>query len=112
MASYWFIFSDYYYYNQTEDQEATLNCSVESMPYTTYSGFVAPADPYIIIDEVIYTFWDALCEHFHKYGVQDMCENKTSCTFMVTGANIGSSCGNTKDVIAGLFVRYHCVRKC
>ncbi|XP_076092484.1 uncharacterized protein LOC143063919 isoform X2 [Mytilus galloprovincialis] len=103
----------HYYYNQTEGQVAILDCSEEVKTYDSYIDFVPPEDVYIVIDEVIYTFFDARCIHTAQYGVYHQCEreHKTTCTFDVTGSNVASSCGNTLEKIGGLFVRYHCVRE-
>jgi hypothetical protein len=43
------------------------------------------------------------------HGVADMCENKTSCSFDVTNANVGSSCGT--NGVGGLYITYHCISK-
>ena len=81
---------------------------------SSYTGYVQPADPYIVIDAVKYTYYD--CIHTETYGVVNMCEGKTDCSFEASNANIGSSCGTDTDIgdhkgLAGLFITWHCVRK-
>ena len=104
----------YYYYNTTEELEATLSCVPEKEPYSSYHGYIAPMDPYIKIDGVRYVFYNHKCNHSDPYGVRDMCESKTECMFNVTNANVGSSCGSTEyglNVQAGLYIVYHCISK-
>ena len=112
--SIFFFLSVYYYYNTTEELEATLTCVPEKEPYSSYRGYTAPMDPYIKIDGVRYVFYNHKCNHSDPYGVRDMCESKTECTFNVTNANVGSSCGSTEyglNGLAGLYIVYHCVSK-
>ena len=69
-----------------------------------YVGYI---NPYIVVDEVRYTFED--CQHYDIYGVKNLCDNETTHSFLITNENVGSSCGTGGD--AGLYIRYHCVRK-
>ena len=103
----YFLFTAYYYYDRLEGQTTSLSCNGERTSYDTYVGFVRPPDPYIIIDDVRYTY--RKCNHTDIHGVADMCENKTSCSFEVTNANVGSSCG--KNGVGGLYIIYHCISK-
>jgi hypothetical protein len=47
--------------------------------------------------------------HGDKYGVQNLCDGHTACSFDVTNSNVGSSCGS--DGKASLQVSYNCKRK-
>jgi len=49
------------------------------------------------------------CSHGDKYGIQNMCDGHTACSFDVTNSNVGSSCG--ADGKAALQVSYNCKRK-
>jgi len=85
-------------------------CNSEIQAVESYTDFVPPLDVYMIIDNVTYelpSFYG--CLHSLTYGVKDMCDNKTTCSFLVTNANVASSCGT--DGAASLWVRYHCVSK-
>jgi len=99
--------TDYHYTHGKEGNTIALSCSKEVVSYSSYSGFVAPAAPYIVVDDIEYTFED--CSHTKNYGIKDKCDNRTSCSFTVTNTYVGSSCG--KGGVAGLKVQYHCVRK-
>ena len=99
--------TDYHYIHGKEGDTMSLSCSKEVVSYSSYSGFVAPVAPYIVVDDIEYTFDD--CSHTKNYGIKDKCDNRTSCSFTVTNTYVGSSCG--KGGVAGLKVQYHCVRK-
>ena len=88
-----------------EGRTASISCDGEKTTDYNYVGYVAPPDPYIKIHDVRYTFRD--CNFTDTYGVADMCENKTSCSFTVSGANVGSACGTNGD--AGLYITYYCI---
>ena len=104
-----FLILDYFYNTYDEGDETSLSCDSEIQSgLVSYSDYIKPVSPYIIIDAVRYTYYD--CDHTETFGVKDMCENKTECTFDVTNANIGSSCGVDTGV-GGLFITWHCVRK-
>jgi hypothetical protein len=51
----------------------------------------------------------SMCSHGDKYGIRNLCDGRTSCSFDVTNSNIGSSCG--ADGEASLQVSYNCERK-
>ena len=89
----------------------SLSCVQENEPYTTFAGYVAPPDPYIVIDAVHYVFYNHECNHSDAHGVKDFCEGQTSCSFNVTNANVGSSCGTDDGGIAGIYVVHHCISK-
>ena len=102
-----YLFTDYYYAHGREGSVISINCNSEIRSYSSYTGYDAPAAPYIIVDDVQYTFED--CSHTDNYGIKNTCDNKTSCSFTVTNTLIGSSCGKGGE--AALKLQYHCVRK-
>ena len=102
-----FFFSAYYYVDGLESETVLLTCDGEKTVYYTYTDFVSPPDPYIIIDDVRYTYRE--CNHTDIYGVADMCENQTSCDLYISNANVGSSCATNGR--GGLYVTYHCISK-
>ena len=77
-----------------EGDRATLNCAVE------YNETIQ-------LSSVLYNY--STCSHGDKYGIQNLCDGRTSCSFDVTNSNVGSICG--ADGKASLQVSYNCKRK-
>ena len=77
-----------------EGDRAMLNCSDE------YNETIQ-------LSSVLYSY--SMCSHGDKYGIQNLCDGHTSCSFDVTNSNVGSSCGS--DGKATLQVSYNCKRK-
>ena len=50
-----------------------------------------------------------MCIHHSIFGIQKLCQKKTVCTFNVTNAVVGSSCGGQS--LSALEITYHCVGK-
>jgi hypothetical protein len=61
----------------------------------------------IQISSVLYNY--SMCSHDDKYGIQNLCDGHTACSFDVTNSNVGSSCGS--DGKAALQVSFNCKRK-
>ena len=61
----------------------------------------------IQISSVLYNY--STCSHADKYGIQNLCDGNTACSFDVTNSNVGSSC--EADGKASLQVSYNCKRK-
>ncbi|CAG2230732.1 unnamed protein product [Mytilus edulis] len=99
--------SHYYYTNKKEGDTVSLSCNSEKVSYTSYSGFAAPSDPYIVVDDILFTY-DS-CSHTNNHGIKNKCDNQTACNFVVTNTLVGSSCGN--GGVGGLKIQYHCVRE-
>lgn len=55
-------------------------------------------------------YTNGMCIHNEIFGVKNICNGKTSCSFNVTNSNIGSSCGANGN--ATLEVEYTCRRTC
>ncbi|XP_063406150.1 uncharacterized protein LOC134690108 [Mytilus trossulus] len=103
------LYPTYYEYTSREGQEASISCMVEHEESYTYPDYIEPLKVYIIIDNVTYNYEPHYgCLHNLTYGVKDMCDNKTDCSFDVTNANVASQCGTEGE--ANLWIRYHCVR--
>lgn len=49
------------------------------------------------------------CSHNDLYGIRNLCNGRTECTFKVTNSNVGSSCG--ANGTASLEVTYNCIRE-
>ncbi|VDI06553.1 Hypothetical predicted protein [Mytilus galloprovincialis] len=98
---------NYYYSHAKEGDTVSLSCTSEKVSYTSYSGFVTPSDPYIVVDDILFTF-DS-CSHTNNHGIKNKCDNQTACNFVVTNSLVGSSCGY--DGVGGLKIQYHCVRE-
>ena len=77
-----------------EGDRAMLNCS------DTYNDTIQ-------LSSVLYNY--STCSHSDKYGIQNLCDGHTACSFDVTKSNVGSSCG--ADGKASLQVSYNCKRK-
>jgi hypothetical protein len=77
-----------------EGDIAILNCAGE------YSETIQ-------LSSVLYNY--STCSHGDKYGIQNLCDGHTSCSFDVTNSNVGSICG--ADGKASLQVSYNCKRK-
>ena len=77
-----------------EGDRAMLNCSDE------YNETIQ-------LSSVLYNY--STCSHGDKYGIQNLCDGHTACSFDVTNSNVGSSCGT--DGKASLEVSYNCKRK-
>jgi hypothetical protein len=45
----------------------------------------------IVLSAVLYNH--SMCSYGDKYGIRNLCDGRTSCSFDVTNSNIGSSCG-------------------
>ena len=73
-----------------EGDRATLNCAVE------YNETIQ-------LSSVLYNY--STCSHGDKYGIQNLCDGRKSCSFDVPNSNIGSSCG--ADGKASLQVSYN-----
>ena len=89
-----FSFSDPFTMQYSEGDVAMLTCSDEYNETRQLSS-------------VLYNY--RTCSHVDKYGIQNLCDGRTSCSFDVTNSNIGSSCG--ADGEASLHVSYNCERK-
>jgi hypothetical protein len=61
----------------------------------------------IQLSSVLYSY--STCSHGDTYGIQNLCDGHTACSFDVTNSNIGSSCRS--DGKASLQVSYYCKRK-
>ncbi|XP_052097281.1 hemicentin-1-like [Mytilus californianus] len=77
----------------TEGEMAYLTCSVEF-------------EETMEILSINYT--NGACSHCKTYGVRNLCNGKTECSFEVSNSNIGSSCGANGR--ATLEVKYNCIR--
>ena len=58
----------------------------------------------IQLSSVLYNY--STCSHGDEYGIQNLCDGHTACSFDVNNSNVGSSCGE-----ASLEVSYNCKRK-
>ena len=61
----------------------------------------------IQLSSVPYSY--STCSHGDKYGIQNLCDGHTACSFDVTNSNVGSSCRSDRK--ASLQVSYYCKRK-
>ena len=89
-----FAFSDPFTMQYSEGDVAMLTCSDE------YNETIQ-------LSSVLYSY--NTCSHDDKYGIQNLCDGRKSCSFYVTNSNLGSSCG--ADGKASLQVSYYCKRK-
>ena len=94
-----------------ENEIATVDCSSGS------SNGTSSENAFIKIDAVQYgntaskcgSPENGMCMHHTIFGIQKLCQNKTACTFNVTNAVVGSSCGGQS--LSALEITYHCVGK-
>ncbi|CAG2242602.1 unnamed protein product [Mytilus edulis] len=77
----------------TEGERAYLACSVKFKE---------------IIDLTSINYSNDTCIHSERYGIGNLCNGKTDCSFDVSNSNIGSSCG--ANGTATLEVRYNCIQ--
>jgi len=61
----------------------------------------------IQLSSVLYNY--STCSHGETYGIQNVCDVHTACSFDVTNSIVGRSCGS--DGKASLQVLYNCKRK-
>ena len=94
MFGLFFSFSDPFTMLYLEGDRAMLNCSEE------YNETIQ-------ISSVLYSY--STCSHGDKYGIQNLCDGRKSCSFDVTNSNVGSSCGANGK--ASLQVSHNCQRK-
>lgn len=78
----------------TEGERAHLTCSVEYKE---------------TMDIISNNYINGTCSHSETYGIRNICNGKTNCSFDVSNSNIGSSCGANGK--ANLEVKYNCIRK-
>ncbi|CAG2234180.1 unnamed protein product [Mytilus edulis] len=77
----------------TEGERAHLTCSKEYKE---------------TIDIISINYIHGPCSHSGTYGIRNLCNGKTNCSFSVSNSNIGSSCGANGR--ATLDVKYNCIR--
>ncbi|VDI27514.1 Hypothetical predicted protein [Mytilus galloprovincialis] len=77
----------------TEGERAHLTCSIEYREL-------------IVIMSI--NFIHGTCTHSEKYGIGNLCNGKTNCSFDVSNSNIGSSCGANRTAM--FEVEYKCIR--
>ncbi|CAG2234182.1 unnamed protein product [Mytilus edulis] len=77
----------------TEGERAHLACSVEFKE---------------IIDITSINYFNDTCIHSETYGIGNLCNGKTNCSFDVSNSNIGSSCG--ANGTAMFKVEYNCIQ--
>lgn len=74
---------------------------------TAYLTCSATFNETIEIAAIIYE--NGTCYHTAVYGIKNICNGKTECTFNVTNSNVGSSCG--VNGLASFKVTYNCKSK-
>lgn len=77
----------------TEGEHAYLTCSAQHKE---------------TMDIIYVNYNHGTCSHSGTYGIRNLCNGKTNCSFDVSNSNFGSSCG--ANGIATSEVRYNCIR--
>ena len=96
-----------------ENEIATVDCSNGTSSSSSSSS--SSENEFIEIDAVQYGNTasrckspdNGMCIHHSIFGIQKLCQKKTACTFNVTNAVVGSSCGGQS--LSALEITYHCV---